>query len=52
MEFCNDFLPSGQVMQLSMMSVNEPALLSLYSAGILLVSTGVGIFIFRKENIK
>ena len=52
MEFCNDFLPTGQVMQLSMMSVDEPGLLSVYSAGILLVTTGAGIFIFRKENIK
>ena len=52
MEFCNDFLPSGQVMQLSMMSVDKPGLLSVYSAGILLVTTGAGIFIFRKENIR
>ena len=52
MEFCNDFLPTGQVMQLSMMSVDDPGLLSVYSAGILLVTTGAGIFIFRKENIK
>ena len=52
MEFCNDFLPTGQVTQLSMMSVDEPGLLSVYSAGILLVTTGAGIFIFRKENIK
>lgn len=51
-EFLEDFLPSGQVMQFNMSTPEEPAFLCLYSGTILLVSTGVGISIFREKNIK
>lgn len=51
-EFLNDFLPSGQVMQFNMSTPEDPGLLCLCSGTILLVSTGLGIYIFKKKNIK
>lgn len=53
-EFLNDFLPGGQGLQLSGMM--EPELtfngkLPLYSLSIIVLTTGMGLMIFRKKDL-
>ncbi len=50
--FLNDFLPGGQALQLSSQAAEKPWLLSIYSAIILVGTTGVGLLIFRKKDLK
>lgn len=53
-QFFNDFLPTGQAVNItSQIELSQsPGLLAAYSAGIIIVSTGVGMFVFRKNDIK
>ncbi len=51
-EFLDDFLPTGQSLALTQLEVENPLRLDLYSAAITIVSTGVGIFVFRRKDIK
>lgn len=52
-EFLRDFLPGGQVMQLTSMneSTNLEAL-ALYDFVILMVTTGCGVVVFKRKDLK
>ena len=50
-EFLHDFLPGNQAVRLSAMSAVHLWKQSFYSILIAIVSTGVGIYIFYRENI-
>lgn len=47
-----DFLPSGQVMQITSMNVLHPVRMILYSVFIIIVSNFTGVCLFRKKDIK
>ena len=47
-----DILPTGQGIQYASMQAADLWQMPLYSAGIILLSTGTGIAIFRKKDIK
>lgn len=51
-EFFNDFLPGGQMLQIASIEISHPARLPLYSGAIIIATTGCGIWIFRRKNIK
>lgn len=53
-QFFNDFLPTGQAVNISGQGglSQSPGLLAAYSASIIIVSTGVGVFVFKKKDIK
>ena len=51
-EFLNDFLPGNQTAQFWMGNAVHLWQMALYSAIVTVVVTGVGIFFFRKEDIK
>ena len=51
-QFLNDFLPCSQASQYTSMDVANPALLAAYSLGILVVSAGAGIALFRRKDLK
>ena len=51
-EFLYDFLPSGQSVQCQEMSSEHPGILLLYSGIILIASSGAGLCIFRRKDIK
>lgn len=44
--------PTGQIVQILALEVKMPGLIAVYSAGIILIFTGVGIGVFRKMDIK
>ena len=52
-QFFNDFLPTGQAVNISGQGElsQSPGLLAAYSASIIIVSTGVGMFVFKKKDI-
>lgn len=47
-----DFLPSGQSIQLACEEVMHPALIALYSVLTTILTTIMGIFCFRKKDLK
>ncbi len=47
-----DILPTGQAQQLTSMNVQNPWLLMLYSAGIIVLFSSFGIFVFRRKDLK
>lgn len=53
-QFFNDFLPTGQAVNITQAggTAQSPGLLTAYSASIIIVSTGVGMFVFKKKDIK
>lgn len=51
-QFFLDVLPTGQSIQLSAFSVVHPYWMALYSAVISVVTTVLGVFAFRKKNLK
>ena len=51
-EFLADFIPAGQALQVTSLDVARPALLSVYSLLIFMLSTGAGIFFFHKKDLK
>lgn len=51
-EFLLDFTPGGQVIQISEMGVEKPAMLALYDGLILLIATGFGIILFRRRDLR
>lgn len=51
-EFLHDFLPSGQSIQCQEMSSKHPGILLLYSGILLTASSGAGLYIFRRKDIK
>ena len=51
-EFCNDFLPGGQQLQLAEGAVQHPWILMGYSGMILIVTTAAGAATFRRKDLK
>lgn len=51
-EFFYDFLPSGQGLQYANLEATHLWQMPLYSLGISLVSTGFGLILFRKKDLK
>ncbi len=51
-EFFYDLLPSGQIAQYVSKDVRRPERLPLCSAGIIVVTTAFGVFLFRRKNIQ
>lgn len=51
-QFLLDILPTGQSIQLSAFAVVHPYLMTVYSAAISIITTGLGVFAFRKKNLK
>ena len=53
-QFVNDFLPTGQAVNIAQAggAAQSPGLLAAYSACIIIVSTGIGMFAFKKKDIK
>lgn len=52
-EFLNDFLPTGQSVTLTRGDTKAATpLLPVYSAGITVAASGIGMFVFRKRDIK
>ena len=53
-QFLNDFLPTGQAINIPGQGElsQSPGLLAAYSASIIIVSTGIGVFAFRKRDVK
>ena len=51
-EFMQDFTPGGQVLQISDMDAEKPAMLALYDGIILLAATGFGMVFFRRKDLK
>lgn len=47
-----DVLPAGQAQQLIWLDVPQPWRLMLYSAAIILIANGIGVFVFRKKDLK
>lgn len=50
--FLNDFLPTGQAIQLGSASVQRPWVLIGYSALIAAVATAAGLYFFRRKDLK
>lgn len=50
--FLYDFLPGGQAYQLSNAAALHPGTMALYSLLIAVISTSVGVFFFRRKDIK
>ena len=53
-QFFNDFLPTGQAVNIPGQGElsQSPGLLAAYSASIIIVSTGIGVFAFKKRDVK
>lgn len=50
--FLYDILPGGQIVQFMSMQISNPVILALYSCTITIVTTAIGIFFFRRKDIK
>ena len=51
-EFMQDFTPGGQMLRISDMDTEKPAMLALYDGIILLAATGLGMVFFRRRDLK
>ena len=51
-ELLQDLTPGGQVIQISEMGVKKPVMLAIYDGLILLLVTGFGLIVFRREDLK
>lgn len=51
-QFLDDFLPTGVAVSLASSSLGSPTLPCLYQGLITVAATGIGIFAFRKKDIK
>lgn len=53
-QFLNDFLPTGQAVNIPGQGElsQSPGLLAAYSASIIIVSTGIGVFAFKRKDVK
>lgn len=52
LEFLYNVLPTGQEMQYSRRNIKNMNEMCLYSIGVTVISTGAGVFFFRRKNIK
>lgn len=51
-EFLNDFIPTSQFYQVAMEQTDNSGKMAGYSCIILLITTGAGILVFRKKDLK
>ena len=51
-DFVHDFTPGGQVMQYASMSPKRPEIMIFYNAVIVIATTALGLFIFRRKDLK
>ena len=51
-QFVYDFIPGGQVIQCMSLEATNLPLLPLYSFIIILLTTGIGLFCFKKKDLK
>lgn len=51
-DLLQDLTPGGQVIQISEMGVKKPVMLAIYDGLILLLVTGFGLIVFRREDLK
>lgn len=51
-QFVYDFLPGGQALQIYMLSIINPWQVMLYSLVIVVLTTGCGLWFFRKKDIQ
>jgi len=51
-EFINEFLPGGQSFKIAQMSSESPERLMIYSIVIIVLTTGAGVWIFKKKDLK
>lgn len=51
-QFINDLLPTGQAFQIANLTVERPWLLLGCSLALVLLTTGLGLFLFRKKDVK
>lgn len=51
-EFLNNFLPSSQLFQIALNNSDHLALIAVYDSILILLTTGAGIVIFQKKNLK
>lgn len=51
-EFLNEFLPGGQMLKMSTMKVDHLGRSAVYDGIIFVVTTGSGLLIFRKKDLK
>ena len=51
-QFINDLLPTGQAFQIVNLTVERPWLLLGCSLALVLLTTGLGLFLFRKKDVK
>lgn len=51
-EFMQDFTPGGQLIQVSNMNAEDPAMLAVYNCIILVAVTCCGLIVFRRRDLK
>lgn len=51
-DFLHDFTPGGQVMQYASVSPKRPEVMMAYNAVIIIVTTALGLFLFRRKDLK
>ncbi len=51
-QFLYDFVPGGQALQCVSLEANNIAVLPVYSLIIIILTTGIGMFFFRKKELK
>lgn len=51
-QFLYDVIPGGQAIQCSTMKIVNPTRLPLYSLVIIVLTTGVGVWFFKKKDVK
>ena len=51
-EFMYDFVPGGQTLQISNMKAEHSGHLAIYDSLIFVVTTGCGVFVFRRKELK
>lgn len=50
--FLNDFLPGDQVVQCASMQIEKPVVLMIYSGMICIITSGIGIYLFKQKDLK
>lgn len=51
-QFLYDFVPGGQALQCVSLEANNIVVLPVYSLIIIILTTGIGMFFFRKKELK
>lgn len=52
LEFIYNVLPAGQEMQYARKDIKNMNEMCLYSVGVTVITTGIGVFFFKRKNIK